>query len=115
MAVFNANRISLCVQSPSSLVIVDEIERLVEYIQIGPRFSNTLVQVVLDVLKKPPPRGHKLIVIGTTSNRQVMEDLEVIKGFKQIFHVPLLGEKEIRQVFLETNSFRPQEVKFCLL
>ena len=91
-------------------MIIDEIERIIEYIPIGPRFSSTLTQIVLELLKKQPPKGHKLMVIGTTSSASVMEDLGVIKAFKQVFHVPLLKEQEIRQVLAETNCFRADEV-----
>lgn len=39
-------------QSPQSIVILDDIERLVEYVAIGPRFSNTILQTLLVLLKK---------------------------------------------------------------
>lgn len=32
-------------KSPLSVVILDDIERLIEYVGIGPRFSNTVLQV----------------------------------------------------------------------
>ena len=55
-------------QSPVSLVILDNIEGLLEYVPIGPRFSNTLLQIILELLKKQPPKGRKLMVIGTSSD-----------------------------------------------
>ena len=39
-------------QSPLSIVILDDIERLLEYVAIGPRFSNALLQTLLVLLKK---------------------------------------------------------------
>lgn len=39
-------------QSPLSMIILDDIERLLEYVAIGPRFSNTLLQTLLVLLKK---------------------------------------------------------------
>lgn len=39
-------------QSPQSIVILDDIERLVEYVAIGPRFSNTILQTLLVLIKK---------------------------------------------------------------
>ena len=35
-----------------SIVILDDIERLLEYVAIGPRFSNTILQTLLVLLKK---------------------------------------------------------------
>jgi vesicle-fusing ATPase len=32
-------------KSPLSIVILDDIERLLEYVAIGPRFSNAVLQV----------------------------------------------------------------------
>ena len=32
-------------QSPLSVIVLDDIERLLEYVGIGPRFSNSLLQV----------------------------------------------------------------------
>lgn len=40
------------VQSPQSIVILDDVERLVEYVAIGPRFSNTILQTLLVLIKK---------------------------------------------------------------
>ena len=39
-------------QSPMSIVVLDDIERLLEYVPIGPRFSNGILQVLLSVKKK---------------------------------------------------------------
>jgi hypothetical protein len=49
--------ISVCLvchvcQSPLSIVILDDIERLLEYVAIGPRFSNAVLQTLLVLLKK---------------------------------------------------------------
>lgn len=43
-------------QSPMSMIVLDDIERLLEYVAIGPRFSNTILQVLLILLKKQPPK-----------------------------------------------------------
>ena len=42
-------------QSPLSMVVLDDIERLLEYVGIGPRFSNVILQTLLVLLKKQPP------------------------------------------------------------
>ena len=44
-----------CVQSPLSIIILDDIERLLEFVSIGPRFSNTILQTLLVLLKKASP------------------------------------------------------------
>ncbi|XP_016400550.1 vesicle-fusing ATPase-like [Sinocyclocheilus rhinocerous] len=47
-------------KSQLSCVVVDDIERLLDFVPIGPRFSNLVLQALLVLLKKPPPRVRKL-------------------------------------------------------
>ncbi|KAG5139363.1 hypothetical protein JHK84_033131 [Glycine max] len=44
-------------KSPLSVIILDDIERLLEYVPIGPRFSNLISQTLLVLLKRFPPKG----------------------------------------------------------
>lgn len=39
-------------RSPLACIIIDNLERLIEYISQGPRFSNTLLQTLLVLIKK---------------------------------------------------------------
>jgi len=39
-------------KSPLSLIVLDDIERLLEYVAIGPRFSNVVLQALLILLKR---------------------------------------------------------------
>ncbi|KAL3141041.1 hypothetical protein ABBQ32_005552 [Trebouxia sp. C0010 RCD-2024] len=97
-------------RSVLSIIILDDIERLLEYVAIGPRFSNGILQTLLVLLKKQPPKGRKLLVIGTTSNAAVMEDMEVTTTFNVVLHVPKLKEMEITAVLKAINAFAPNEV-----
>lgn len=87
-------------KSPLSLIFLDDIERLIDYVPIGPRFSNTVLQTLLVLLKKiPPDDGRRLLVIGTTSNAHLLEDLGLIQAFGVTQAVPLLEEpKDICEV-----------------
>jgi len=60
-------------KSLSSIIIVDDIERHLEYVPIGPRFSNTVLQALLVLFKKRPPHNRKLLIIGTTSNYSILK------------------------------------------
>lgn len=80
-------------KSPLSLIFLDDIERLIDYVHIGPRFSNSVLQTLLVLLKKPPPdQGRKLLVIGTTSVPHVMEDLGLMQAFSLSQSVNLLQD-----------------------
>ncbi|KAL0406807.1 UNVERIFIED_CONTAM: Vesicle-fusing ATPase [Sesamum latifolium] len=43
-------------KSPLSIIILDDIERLLEYVALGPRFSNLISQTLLVLLKRLPPK-----------------------------------------------------------
>jgi vesicle-fusing ATPase len=42
-------------KSPQNIVVVDNIERLIEWVPIGPRFSNPVLQALMVLLTKKPP------------------------------------------------------------
>ena len=43
-------------KSVLSLIVVYNIERLLEYVPIGPRFSNYILQTLLVLFRKNPPK-----------------------------------------------------------
>uniref|UniRef100_A0A8C5C879 Vesicle-fusing ATPase n=1 Tax=Gadus morhua TaxID=8049 RepID=A0A8C5C879_GADMO len=75
-------------KSQLSCVVVDDIERLLDYVPIGPRFSNLVLQALLVLLKKPPPKGRKLLIIGTTSRKDVLQEMEMLDAFSTTIHIP---------------------------
>lgn len=56
-------------RSSLSCILVDNVERLLDYGPIGPRYSNLTLQALLVLLKKQPPKGRKLLILCTTSRR----------------------------------------------
>ena len=101
-------------RSPLSLVIVDDIERLLEYVPIGPRFSNAILQALLVLLKKAPPPGRRLLVVGTTSEPGVMHDLGVAAAFNVTLTVPRLREPEMRALLTAMGAFAPGDVELAI-
>ncbi|KAM6898112.1 vesicle-fusing ATPase-like isoform 1-T1 [Lycodopsis pacificus] len=81
-------------KSQLSCVVVDDIERLLDYVPIGPRFSNMVLQALLVLLKKPPPKGRKLLIIGTTSRRDVLKEMEMLDVFSTTIHIPNISRGE---------------------
>ncbi|XP_062874582.1 vesicle-fusing ATPase isoform X1 [Trichomycterus rosablanca] len=75
-------------KSQLSCVVVDDIERLLDYVPIGPRFSNLVLQALLVLLKKAPPHGRKLLIIGTTSRKDVLQEMEMLDAFSTTIHIP---------------------------
>jgi len=90
-------------KSPLSMIIIDDIERCLDYTPIGPRFNNQVLQALLVLTKRAPPTdGRKLMVVGITSVAHALEDLELTRVFDFPLHVPELSEpEEIKTVLRE--------------
>lgn len=81
-------------KSQLSCVVVDDIERLLDYVPIGPRFSNLVLQALLVLLKKSSPHGRKLLIIGTTSRKDVLQEMEMVDVFSTTVHIPNISTGE---------------------
>lgn len=97
-------------KSQLSCVVVDDIERLLDYVPIGPRFSNLVLQALLVLLKKAPPQGRKLLIIGTTSRKDVLQEMEMLDAFSTTIRVPNIRTGEQLMEALELlGSFKDKE------
>ncbi|XP_008059780.1 vesicle-fusing ATPase [Carlito syrichta] len=97
-------------KSQLSCVVVDDIERLLDYVPIGPRFSNLVLQALLVLLKKAPPQGRKLLIIGTTSRKDVLQEMEMLHAFSTTIHVPNIATGEQLLEALELlGNFKDKE------
>lgn len=81
------------------------MERMLEYVSVGPRFSNQILQTLMVMVKNPPPViARKLLVVGITSVFMEMEEI----GLTSVFHValelePLMKPNEIKRVIIESE------------
>ncbi|KAH3763968.1 vesicular-fusion protein sec18 [Pelomyxa schiedti] len=92
-------------KSPLSVIVVDDIERLLEYVPVGPRFSNVVLQHLVVLVKKPPPKGRKLLIIGTTSQPSVLKDMDFFDTWNAVLSVPCIhGPSELRTVLNEVTT-----------
>lgn len=93
-------------KSPLSCIVVDNIERLLEYVPIGPRFSNNVLQTLLVVIKKAPIHKRRLLVIATSSRWDSMVELGFNEVFDATINVPALTTPEnIVHVVKELDLF----------
>uniref|UniRef100_A0A7R9UH08 Vesicle-fusing ATPase n=1 Tax=Pinguiococcus pyrenoidosus TaxID=172671 RepID=A0A7R9UH08_9STRA len=79
-------------RSPISMICLDDIERLLDYVRIGPRFSNNALQTFLILLKKLPPNNHRLLVVATTSSLPDLDALGLADMFDLRREVPHLSQ-----------------------
>lgn len=113
-------------KSPLSVIVVDNIERLIDWVKIGSRFSNAVVQTLMVLMGRRPPMGRRLLILATTSNRAMVEELEMAELFdselrigpvtslraldKVLDEVQLLQEPSERHQFMANveQSFQPR-------
>ena len=96
------------------MIFIDDIERIIEYTPVGCRFSNSVLQTLLILLRKPPPvEGRRLLVIATTSISHLLEDLQLNEAFNVTLHVSCLQSPEEYKAVLsavDNCSFTESEV-----
>jgi vesicle-fusing ATPase len=103
-------------KSKLSVIILDDIERLLEYSHLGSRYSNILLQALLVLIKRPPPEGKKLLVIGTTSTLETMELLEITQCFSITMTIPGVASTSIPTIMnaLGTSFRNPKDFEQLL-
>ena len=94
-------------KSPMSVVLIDNIERIIEWVPIGPRFSNAVLQAMMVLLKKDPPKDRRLLVLATTSERSVLQQLDLFQTFDSDIAVPnVMTYEELKGIVQESRVFQ---------
>jgi len=102
-------------KSPLSVIVIDSLERLLDWVPIGPRFSNTILQTLLVLLKKQPPKGHKLLIISTTSQRSILQEMDMLDSFNAEIYVPSIKSlSSIDIVLKEIELFSDSERSYVM-
>ena len=99
-------------KSPLSMIILDDLERLVEYVRLGPRFSNAVLQALLVLIRKnPPTEGRKLMIVATTSQRNAMEELGLMDPFNVIMDIPTpYAPQDVAEVLRKTGGMTEEVI-----
>lgn len=102
-------------KSRTSVVVVDNIERIIDWVPIGPRFSNTVLQTLMVFLRKQPTKDRRLLVLATTTQRAVLKNLDVYNSFNSDIMVPHVNTYEELQFIMEqSNAFDQREIGMAL-
>merc|ERR1711972_1050354 len=73
-----------------------------DYVRVGPRFNNLVLQAMFALIKKQPPKmGRRLLVIGTTSEPGFLEEVDLLRVFNAAITVPLLSAAEHYKIVLQ--------------
>lgn len=59
-----------------------------EWVPIGPNFSNAVLQALLVLLARRPPKGRRLLIVATTSIRPMLVETQLSEVFDADLRVP---------------------------
>ncbi|OCB85381.1 AAA-domain-containing protein [Sanghuangporus baumii] len=96
-------------KSPLSVVVVDNIERLLEWVPIGPNFSNAVLQALLVLLGRRPPKGRRLLIIATTSIKPMLAETQLLEVFDADLRIPPVSSLESLDIVLREVELFPTE------
>jgi len=81
-------------KTPLSIIILDNLERLLEYVPIGPRFANHVLQAIMVLVNRTPPKNSSVFIVATCSSARVLRDLSLTGAFNVQVSVPQLTHPE---------------------
>ena len=102
-------------KSEMSVIVLDNIERIVDWVPIGPRFSNTVLQAVMVLLRKQPPKSRRLLVIATSTERNVLQNLDILNSFDSDLPVNNVSSiSELKEIMGESGAFTEPDMQRAL-
>ena len=82
---------------------------LLDWTALGARFSNAVLQTLLVLLRKRPPKNRRLLIIGTTSERSVLKQMDFMNSFDAEIPVPTVPSlRELNEILKSVNVFDSQ-------
>ncbi|GAB7341124.1 hypothetical protein MBLNU457_7432t1 [Dothideomycetes sp. NU457] len=101
-------------KSPLNCLVIDNIELLIDWVPVGPRFSQGVLAALKGFMTNRPPKGRPLLIFATTSSRSVLQQLEL--GFMAQIAVPTVQKpQELGYIMHESGAFAgTQEIDSAL-
>ncbi|SMY25723.1 unnamed protein product [Zymoseptoria tritici ST99CH_1A5] len=97
-------------KSPLNVLVLDNIELLVDWVPVGPRFSSAVLAALKGLMEQKPPKNRPLLILATTSERTVLQQLQL--SFKAQIAVPnLQSQQELAVVMRESGQFDEEGIK----
>lgn len=115
-------------KSMFSVIVIDSIERILglyfyqlqsnfilnnikDWSDIGPRFSNMVLQALLVLLTKRPPKGKRLLILVTTSNDDMVTAMKISDTFVSKIEIPPIKTlSALLNVIKECDLFESEEL-----
>lgn len=96
-------------RSETSVIVIDDIETIIEWSDVGPRFSNLLVSSLKTLIRARPPADKPLLVLGTSSRFDVLDRLDMTSLFtKRVFVNSVASIDELDPVMHAVQFLDPE-------
>jgi len=96
-------------KSPLNVLVLDNIELIVDWVPVGPRFSSAVLAAIKGLMDNKPPKGRPLLILATTSERTVMHQLQLV--FKAQIAIPnVRTQQELAHIMQESGAFDPEGI-----
>jgi vesicle-fusing ATPase len=80
-------------KSPLSVLILDDVSKLVQFAKHGPRYSLLLLHTLQSLLKQRPPEERRMVVLAT-ADLGVVHTLDLADSFAHVITLPTLTRDE---------------------
>eukprot|EP01006_Ploeotia_vitrea_P034378 TRINITY_DN65744_c9_g1_i2.p1 TRINITY_DN65744_c9_g1~~TRINITY_DN65744_c9_g1_i2.p1 ORF type:complete len:788 (+),score=440.37 TRINITY_DN65744_c9_g1_i2:110-2365(+) len=90
-------------KSDMSVIILDNLERLIDYVPLGRRFSNVVLQTLMVMIQNMPQDDDKrLLILATSGDQELLKDVGMFSMFNVVVNVPMLSRADqVHTVFTE--------------
>ncbi|KAK6438046.1 transport between ER and Golgi ATPase protein [Oleoguttula sp. CCFEE 5521] len=91
-------------KSPLNILVLDDLDLILDWVPLGPRFSPSVLAAIKGLMKNKPPLGRPLLIFATTSEKTVMQQLQI--SFNQQIAVPNVNtQQELAHIMHDSGQF----------
>jgi vesicle-fusing ATPase len=100
-------------KSPQNVLVLDNIELLIDWVPVGPRFSASVLAALKGMMQNKPPKGRPLLIFATTSSRSVLQQLQL--DFSAQIAVPnVQTQSELQVIMKQSGVFSDSDINRAL-
>ncbi|EGV63774.1 transport between ER and Golgi ATPase protein [Yamadazyma tenuis] len=102
-------------KSPLSVLIIDKVESIINYVPIGPRFSNDILQMLMVYLTRKPPNGRRLLILATTSQHSILKSMNLVDCFTKSIEIKPVTDLVELQIIMNDLDFMSENERLEIL
>jgi vesicle-fusing ATPase len=100
-------------KSPLNILVLDDIDLIIDWVPIGPRFSSSVLAAIKGLMKNKPPQGRPLLIFGTTSEKTVLQQLQL--DFQAQIAVPNVNSQDqLAKIMQHSGIFSDSEIRAAI-